>query len=408
MKRSSILGVLAVLAFAASPAFAQVQTRDHRKRPAPPPAPADNQHVKARPATPNVTGMSPGMGGPGTSVTITGTALHGVQVMVGGQPAAVTAQTPTSITFTIPADAKPGPRPIVLRRGRMATPAGRFRVQAVNVRDHRDHGDRDHRGDHRGTPPPPATGAPAPPSGAPVAPPPMRRAPRDNQVVRAHRRGHRSRDRMVVSGFWPREGRPGTKVIIRGENFADGTVVLLGDAELAGARVSPNRIEVAIPRAAAAGMISLRVPGRHRGLAVGSFAVTKKAAPKRPTWRTEAEKRWNERRKKFAKTRAEREAALQAQEQQLAATREQRRQQRIAARRAQFEADFLADADTVAELELHADRSARLQRILRLASADDMKAIGVRVEIAIAKEDARHDARMKDLRAAFGKEGADQ
>ncbi len=405
MKRSSFLGTIVLLAFAATPALGQVQTRDHRKRPAPPPPPPANEHVKAHMAAPTVTGISPAMGAPGTTVTVTGTALRGVQVMVGGQPAAVTAQTPTSITFTVPANAQPGMRPVVLRRGRTATPAGRFRVQAVAVRDHRgDHDrDRDHRGpnEHAAEPAPPARQVAPPPPGAP----PMRRAPgmRPNQNVRAQRRGHRNRTRVVVSGFWPRQGRPGTKVIIRGENFANGTAVLLGDTELTGARVSPNQIEVAIPRRATAGMLTLRAPGAHRAFAVGSFEVTAKAPPKRPVWRTDAEKRWTERRRHFAKSEAERLAALQAEEAQLAATREQRRQERIAARRAKFEADFLAAPDTVVELELHADRMARLQRMLRLASADDMKGIGVRVEIAIARENSRHDMRMNDLRAAFGK-----
>ena len=364
MKRCSTLGALGVLAFVASPAFAQVQTRDHRKRPAPPPA--ANVKVKAHPAKPikvkDHRGERDGD--------------HRRDDKVRDHRA-------------------PGAPAVRDHRGDRDHRA----PGAPAVRDHR--GDRDHRGQ-------PAAGAMAPMPARQIAPHPPCAPGRPNQVVRAHRRGHRNHDRVVVSGFWPREGRPGTTVMIRGENFANGTVVLFGETELAGAKVSPGVIQVAIPRRTAAGMISLRTPGRHRALAVGSFRVTAKAPPKRPRWRTEAEKRWKERRKKFARSEAARQAALQAQEEQLAATREQRRKQRIAARRAKFEADFLADGDTVAELELHADRAARLQRMLRLASAGDMKAIGVRVEIAIAREDARHDARMKDLRAAFGKEGTDQ
>lgn len=360
MKRCSVLGALAVLALAAGPAFAQGQTRDHRKRPAPPPEPAANQKVKAHPAHP----IKPKV------------KVKDHRGERGDRPRDDDKVRDHRAQGRQPAPPAPG---------------------APAVRDHR--GERDHRGDrdHRK----PAAGAMAPMTSKEMA-------PRANQVVRAHRRGHRDHDRMIVSGFWPREGRPGTKVMIRGENFANGTVVLLGDTELTGAKVAPGVIEVAIPKGAAAGLISLRVPGRHRGLAVGGFQVTKKAPPKRPTWRTDAEKRWKERRAKWGKSKADRQAALKAREDELAATREKRRQERIAARKAKFQADFLADDDTVAELELHADRSARLQRMLRLATAGDMKAIGVRVEIAIAREDARHDARMKDLRAAFGKEGDDQ
>ena len=98
--------------------------------------------------------------------------------------------------------------------------------------------------------------------------------------------------------------------------------------------------------------------------------------------RKAAQAEWADQQKRWAKDRAAREAAFHQHEQELATTREQRREQREKELRAKWNAAFLADADTQDELTLHAQRVADLERMKDVASLSADAKIGVRVDLA--------------------------
>src|SRR5690606_28396871 len=83
--------------------------------------------------------------------------------------------------------------------------------------------------------------------------------------------------------------------------------------------------------------------------------------------RKAAEEAWKARQRELAKDRAARLAALRERQAQRAATRAQRRAERIAALQRKWARAFLADPDTQAELTLHAQRVAELQRSKEIA-----------------------------------------
>ncbi|HEX8108193.1 MAG TPA: IPT/TIG domain-containing protein, partial [Kofleriaceae bacterium] len=105
--------------------------------------------------------------------------------------------------------------------------------------------------------------APPPPPGEPPGPPPDDRGDR-------HREWRL--DRPVVSSYWPVKGKIGSRIVIRGRNFPDDTMVMWNGTRVTGAKIEPERIVVAVPPGAESGMLSLRT-GRHRELTVGSFEV---------------------------------------------------------------------------------------------------------------------------------------
>jgi hypothetical protein len=119
-------------------------------------------------------------------------------------------------------------------------------------------------------------------------------------------------------------------------------------------------------------------------------------------WRTtrtsDAEKWWKLRQKELAKAAADREKWLTAQEELLAREREQRRQARRAEILARWEQTFLSQQNVWAELNLHAERLARLNRALRIAEANGNGKLAVRVRVLIDLENARHDMNMMALR----------
>lgn len=119
-------------------------------------------------------------------------------------------------------------------------------------------------------------------------------------------------------------------------------------------------------------------------------------------WRTtrtsDAEKWWKLRQKELAKAAADREKWLASQEELLAREREQRRQARRAEILARWEQNFLSQQNVWAELNLHAERMARLNRALRLAEAGGNGKLAVRVRVLIDLENARHDMNMMALR----------
>jgi hypothetical protein len=113
---------------------------------------------------------------------------------------------------------------------------------------------------------------------------------------------------------------------------------------------------------------------------------------------SDAEKWWKLRQKELAKAAADREKWLLAQEELLTREREQRRQARRAEIMARWEAGFLSQQNVWAELNMHAERLARLNRALRLAEAAGNGKLAVRVRVLIDLENARHDMNMTALR----------
>ena len=235
----------------------------------------------------------------------------------------------------------------------------------------------------------------------PATPPPMPPVERGHGPVRDWKISH-----PVVSGYVPARAEAGTKVVIRGQNFAAGTQLVWGNAPVAEATVTPTQIEFTVPAGHPPGQIVLRGGGLNRDLPVGSFEAAKINEEEEKKIEEDrqhhAEEAWNERAKSFGKERAERDAAVAAQENALERNREERRTKYIADERSHFHAEFLADPATQAELTLHAERLARLERMSRLAEQVDDSKIGIRVEVATTRENDRHNQRMAALQAAFG------
>ena len=355
-----------------SPALAQEGRRDHRRGP-------------MMPGQAQVRSVTPQNGAPGTTVTIEGRFADDVEVVFGRQPVTLTAKTPRSITFVVPR-ARPGQQPIVLRSGGQEIPAATFQLE-------------------RGGPamPPPPVAEPPIAAAPPPAPLPAP-APEAQPGFGGYGRWGRG---VVVSDFTPREGPAGTIVTIHGRHFGRNLTLVYGDQTLAPTSMTEDTITFAVPRQAGENLIVLRRAGRP-DVAVGTFAQAERARPYdrdrlRAERRAAAERRWQARQRALAKSAAEREAALQREEAALRQAREARRQQRMAALRTQWEQKFLAQEDVREELALHADRSARLSRALRLAEARNNGGLAIRIQVLIDTETARHDRRMADLKTAYGR-----
>jgi hypothetical protein len=244
-----------------------------------------------------------------------------------------------------------------------------------------------------------ADGAAPPPSpGAPPGPPPDDRG--------EHHREWKL-DRPVVSSYWPVKGKIGSRIVIRGRNFPNDTIVTWNGTQVAGAKVEPERIVVAVPPGATSGMLLLRTGG-HRELTVGNFEVANYDAEAEARRiadedRRKAEQAWAERQKQLAKDRAARQAAIDQHHRELDETRDQRRAEREKEIRAKWEAAFLADADTQAELTLHAQRTAELARMREVAELSENSKLVVRIGVAQSREDDRHQTRMTALHSSFGR-----
>jgi IPT/TIG domain len=209
--------------------------------------------------------------------------------------------------------------------------------------------------------------------------------------------------RPIVTDYWPRQGPAGTMVQIEGRRFTPAVQVVYGGMPIPAMQTTPTSIIVKIPKAAGDNYIVLHRPA-GRDVLVGGFNVVAGPAPDRHkiwvTWHSEADKWWRMRQAQLAKNEAEREAALEAQEQQLERERDKRRQEFLTALRAQWEQAFLEREEVKAELGLHSERMARLDRMLRLAEVSENAGLAVRVRFLIDFENDRHDQRMKDLKAA--------
>jgi hypothetical protein len=239
------------------------------------------------------------------------------------------------------------------------------------------------------------------------APPPAAPPPGEPPGGRRDHRREWQLDRPVVSSYWPVKGKASGRVVIRGRNFPSDTVVLWGGAQVTGAKVDPEEIVVAVPAGAASGLISLRA-GRGRDLVVGTYEVADydaaaEAKRQADDARKRAEQDWANRQRDLAKDRAARTAALEQRHRQLADTREQRRLDRLKEIRAKWNATFLADPDTQAELVLHAQRAAELDRMREVAELSENGKLVVRIGVAQSREDARHQDRMTGLHDSFGR-----
>jgi hypothetical protein len=253
-----------------------------------------------------------------------------------------------------------------------------------------------------------ATMPPGPPPGQPpgVAPP----MPPPGPPGHMRPRREWKLERPVVSSFWPIKGKAGSRVVIKGRNFPTTTEVLFGGEPVRGARVKGDSIAFVIPATATTGDIALRVE-RGRPLPVGMFEVAAAYDPiaeqrrLEEERRREAERMWAERQQQLAKDRAAREAALRQLQAEREATRERRRAERVAALQARWQRAFLSDAETQAELTLHAQRVADLARMRELAEVAANGKLAVRIDIAHRREIHRHEQRMAALEASFKTRG---
>jgi len=220
-------------------------------------------------------------------------------------------------------------------------------------------------------------------------------------------RGHFGHGPPLVTDFWPRQGPAGTEVTIQGRRFTPDMLIDFGGQAIRPSRSDDSLLTFVVPRARGAALIMLRRPGR-RDVPVGSFAVsTRDPNRERERWREErrraAERWWMERQRRLARSEAAREAALRAEEDRLARERERRRIARRAALRARWDRQLLLREDVRAELALHAERSARLDRMLRLAESGEYGRLVVRIRLLVDYEDSRHQQRMDDLKAAYAR-----
>jgi hypothetical protein len=218
-------------------------------------------------------------------------------------------------------------------------------------------------------------------------------------------------ERPTVSSYWPAKGKAGSRVVIHGENFAPDMQVMYGPELVRAAKVDPDRIMFEVPRNGSSATIVLKRGGRD--LIVGNFEVTDfdaDAEAKRDEAQREAAARqaWAAERFHAEHDAKAREAAFERQWQEMDTTREQRRAQRLQEIRAKWQAAFLSDPDTQSELTLHARRVAELGRLRDIAGETGNEKLGVRVSIALARENDRHDRRMAALKSSFDTHGGER
>jgi hypothetical protein len=249
--------------------------------------------------------------------------------------------------------------------------------------------------------------------GAPPPPPPVANTPpgrRPDPTPRAPRKDWKI-ERPVVSSYWPVKGDAGAKVVIRGRNFPKDAEVLWAGSPIRGVKVTETELRFIVPTGATTGQLAVRA-GRGRDLAVGAFEVAaafdaeaerKKAEEEA---RKKAEAAWAARQKELAKDKAAREAAIAKRWEEQVASREQRRTSRLEEIRARYQRAFLADPEVQDELDLHAQRVAELVRMGSVAEIKADQKLAVRIEIALTRENERHDQRMAALEAAFKAGGA--
>ncbi len=211
----------------------------------------------------------------------------------------------------------------------------------------------------------------------------------------------------LVMDFWPRHGAVGTEVTIRGRRLTRDLRIQFGDQLVSASRVDDDMVTFVVPRARGRSMIVLSRPGL-RDLPVGTFEVSgRDGRHERDRWndqrRRAAERWWVERQRRLARSAAEREERMRAEEDRLARERENRRRHRRASLRARWKQQLLAREEVRAELSLHAERTARLDRMLRLAELEDEGRLVIRIRLLLDYEDARHAQRMGDLETVYAR-----
>ncbi len=357
MRRIPLLTLLALAVPIA--ASAQPDVRDHR---APPPPPDVRDHrpggneVKIR-------AVEPRSGAAGTTLTLRGELPPGAVVMLGEHKGIMpTVAGEHAWTLVVP-DMPPGVHPVKIDVGGKLTEVGQFEVTAA---------------------------------GPPPGEPPMGE----------HHHREWKLERPVVSSYWPMKAKIGARIVIRGENFTPDTQVMWGTGPVAGAKVSPTEIVVAIPAGATTGMLSLHT-GHGRDLPIGQVEVAAGADPNADWKRMEderhkaAEQAWGAHEREIAKDKAAREANWKKWEDEQSSTREQRREKELAEYRAKWDREFLEDPEVQAEMTLHAQRMADIERMRGLAEKLDDKKLGVRIETLASRENDRHDQRIAALKATF-------
>lgn len=389
MMGSAIFASVATLSMIAVPALAQeppVTVRDHRRHPPPPPPPT------AHPMRPIVRGMAPKMGAVGSTVTLRGRFAGDAKIYFGKMEVTPSARTPRQIQFVVP-QVPPGKRVIRVVSAGGTVNVGQFMVPPPTGEPpghvpgtpmppdqdhhgpgwHGDHdGDHDHYGDH------------------------------DHDGDHDHHGGA-----PIVTDYWPRKGPPGTQVAVTGRRFGPGWTLMLGNQTVVPRHVTPESLIFNVPQGAHDGVIVLR-HGRY-DIPVGRFTISRTRPPRderareRARWHAEAEKYWRRRQAKLAHDIKARRAELAREEAELARARAERRRKRLAEIRARWQAAFLTRPEVRAELSLHANRSARLARMERLAETGNYGKLAVRIQVLKRREDARHDQRMQDLKAAYAR-----
>ena len=216
-------------------------------------------------------------------------------------------------------------------------------------------------------------------------------------------------DRPTISSYWPQKGKVGQRVVIHGRNFPADAEVMWGPDPVRAAKVRDDEITFEVPAGAQSATILVK-RGGDRNLVVGNFEVANFDADAEAK-RIEAERiaaaqtAWNAAQARQAHDQAARQAAMDAAWQQRETDRESRRAARAAEIRAKFQAAFLADPDTQSELTLHAERVAELARAKDVAQVTANSKLGVRIDVATARENDRHDQRMTALQTAFNSRG---
>jgi hypothetical protein len=233
----------------------------------------------------------------------------------------------------------------------------------------------------------------------------------DLRVVRDHREPRAWKLELpVISSYWPPRGKSGQRIVIRGRNFPNDAQVIWNGTAVPAARVEADQIVFQVPASATTGDIMLR-RAHGRDLPIGRFEIATSGDPDADARKADEERRkqaeaaWEARQKELAQDRAARQATWQQHQDELEATRDQRRDQRMAEIRGKWEASFLADADTQSELTLHGQRVAQLARAKEIAELKADAKLGVRIEVALGKENDRHTQRMAALETAFRTKG---
>jgi hypothetical protein len=362
MRRILLLPLLALAAPLV--ASAQPDVRDHR-----PPPPNVRDH---RPAA--IHKIEPASGAVGSTITLHGELPAGAVIQIGRKKVTPTATGEHKWEVIVP-ELRPGAHELEIEVGGAVTKVGMFEVTAAAA---------------AAAPPPP------PPPGELPPPPPGE-----------HRHREWRLEWPVISSFWPPAGRPGTRVVVRGRNLPPDAKVLWNGTPVAGIAVEPagNAIGFEIPKGATTGMLTLHT-SRGRDLPIGEIQVG--AADPVAEWkriederRRRAEAAWAERERDLAKDQAARAAMYAKWQDELAATREQRRERELAELRAKWDRELLGSEEFQAEMTLHAQRVAELERMRKLAEQAADRKIGIRIELLVARENDRHDQRVGALKATF-------